>query len=63
MQSLGVCKYIRFSVKLGNDYFHVFSMYNDFRYMNSYICTAVKKRIEEILAAKNTTEQVVENMT
>ena len=30
---------------------------------NSYICTAVKKRIEEILAAKNTTELVVENMT
>ena len=27
---------------------------------NSYICTAVKKRIYEILAAKNTTELVVE---
>ena len=27
---------------------------------NSYICTALKKRIEEILAAKNTTELVVE---
>ena len=30
---------------------------------NSYICTAVKKRIWEILAAKNTTELVVENRT
>ena len=27
---------------------------------NSYICTAVKKQISEILAAKNTTELVVE---
>ena len=30
---------------------------------NSYFCTAVKKRIEEILAAKNTTELVEENRT
>ena len=30
---------------------------------NSYICTAVKKRISEILAAKNTIKLVVENKT
>ena len=30
---------------------------------NSYTCTAVKKRIQEILAAKNTTELEVENGT
>ena len=30
---------------------------------NSYICTAVKKRNQEILAAKNTTELVIENRT
>ena len=47
--------------KSPNDYVPIDSILdNDFRYINSYIYTAVKKRMHEILAAKNTTEPVIE---